>query len=70
VSDGNERKSQESPWLPRPARPDGGDLAACKFLPQHALGSNGERCVPLADDVIFQLARLVAEAHDRNNGTN
>ena len=60
---------EETPWIPRPTCPDGQGRTRRKTLPRNALRPCGERCGTLAEDVIHHLARLVAEAHDSDNGT-
>ena len=70
VAVGERRQSQrESPWLSRPKRPHGVGRTRRKSLPRNVVRSCGERCGTLAEDVVHQLARLVAEAHDRDNDT-
>ena len=54
---------QESPWHPRPGRPDG--------VRRPEQGHVPDACPApcLTDPVIEELARLIARAHDRDSGT-
>ena len=57
----------ESPWIPRPQTAHGERRKEGKPLPRLSFRPEGKGRVALAEDIVEELARLIVEAHDRDN---